>query len=404
MKKCQGCGNTVLPGWSFCPSCNRDLRILPATDDLQPPAPGAGVDRSPADLSRRCRNCGHLNREGADSCEACDYWFTSHELRLDSPVVIGVISIFAVLLFVLLSLPGGLLSGQQYIHQFPPPAGIGVLPVGGLNASLTKVTTLPTSLPLPVVPVTIVPTPTILTTTLLASIPAESGAPSIVRQPAIITSIVSPTPGNQVPVVPAGLPNASSLPASTIATSLGVSSLPSTPAVTSSITPVSNQVVAIPMPANGHQTGQLAWAGAGNYASDFFTLPPGEVRLSATAEASPGVIAEVRDRTGTVLGKVSATGRQQQGSTMLTIPENSTYLMAVTGEGGWTVAITQATLNIRSQPADLTVAATVTATLTGVSSLPQQGVATPQLPPTHSSLPVSQGTLIPGGVTIPIPG
>lgn len=398
MKQCPGCSTTVLPGWSFCPSCNRDLRILPLEDDLQPPAPFAGADGSPSDLMRRCRNCGHLNLEGADRCEACDFRFTSFELRLDSPVVIGVISIVAVLLFVLLSLPGGLLSGQQYTHQLPPSAGIGALPGGGLNASSTRVVTMPTSLPLPVVSATVVPP--ILTTTLLAPIPAESGVPSIVRQPVIITPTVSPTPGNQVPVVPAGLPNASSLPASTTATPTGVSSLPSTPAVTPSIIPISSIVVTIPVPANGHQTGPLAWAGTGNYASDFFALSPGEVRLRATAEASPGVIAEVRDRTGMVLGRVSATGSQQE-STMLTVPENSTYLMAVTGEGGWTVAVTQATLNARSQSGVPTVAATVTPT-PWAGTLPQQGVATPQLPPTHSSLPVSQGTLIPGGVTVPV--
>lgn len=381
MRQCPGCGTTVLPGWSFCPSCNRDLRILPTADDLLPPAPGAGVDQPPSDLMRGCRNCGHLNREGSECCEECNFQFTSFKLRLDSPAVIGVISIAAILLFVLLSLPGGLLSGQQYLHQLPPPAGIGTLPGGGLNTSPPQVATLPASLPLPVVSATVVPT-----TTLLAPIPAENGIPLVVRQAAVITPIVSPTPGNQVPVVPAGLPNASSLPVSMTGTLTGVSSVPSMPAVTPSTTTVPSQVVTIPVPANGYLTGQLAWAGTGNYASDFFALSPGEVRLGATAEASPGVIAEVRDRTGTVLGRVTATGLQQ-GSTMLTISGNSTYLVAVTGEGGWTVAVTQATLNSRSQ----SVVPTLTQTQTpGTGTLPQQGVATPQLPPTHSSLPVPE--------------
>jgi hypothetical protein len=142
--------------------------------------------------------------------------------------------------------------------------------------------------------------------------------------------------------------------------------------------------VTIPVPANGHQTGQLTWAGEGNYASEFFTLSPGEVRLSATAEARSGVIAEIRDRTGMVLGKVSSTG-SQQGSEMLTVSENSTYLMTVTGEGGWTVAVTQATRDTRSSSVP---AATVTQT-PGTGIISQQGVATPQLPPTHASLPVN---------------
>lgn len=378
MKQCPGCGTTVLPGWSFCPSCNRDMRILPTAED-RPPVPVARVDRPDSDVVRRCRNCGHQNLEGADRCEACDYQFTSQKLRLDSPVVIGVISIIAVLLFVLLSLPGGLLSGEQHAHQLPPPAGIIVSPGGGINASSTRVTTIPTSPPLPLVLGTTVPV-----TTLLAPLPSDSGAPSIVRQTTVITSIASPTPGTQLPVVPAGLPNASSLPASTNATPTRVSSVSTTTVGTPGVTPVAGQVVTIPVPANGHQTGQLTWAGEGNYASEFFTLSSGAARLSATAEASPGVIAEIRDRTGMVLGKVSATG-SQQGSEMLTVPDNNTYLMTVTGEGSWTVAVTPATLDTRSSSVP---AATVTQTPeTGVISQP--GVTTPQLPPTHSSLPVS---------------
>ncbi len=376
MKQCPGCGTAVLPGWSFCPSCNRDLRILPTAEDLPPVA---GVDRPDSDVFRRCRNCGHRNLEGADRCEACDYQFTSKKLRLDSPVVIGVISIVAVLLFVLMSLPGGLLSGEQHTHQLSPSAGIVVSPGGGINASSTRVTTIPTSLPLPIVMATTVPA-----TTLLAPLPGDSSAPSIVRQTAVITSIASPTPGTQLPVVPAGLPNASSLPASTNATPTGVSSFSTTTGGTPGVTPVSSQVVTIPVPANGHQTGQLTWAGEGNYASEFFTLSPGEVRLSATAEARSGVIAEIRDRTGMVLGKVSSTG-SQQGSEMLTVSENSTYLMTVTGEGGWTVAVTQATRDTRSSSVP---AATVTQT-PGTGIISQQGVATPQLPPTHASLPVN---------------
>jgi hypothetical protein len=147
--------------------------------------------------------------------------------------------------------------------------------------------------------------------------------------------------------------------------------------------------VTIPVPANGHQTGQLTWAGTGNYASDFFTLSPGEVRLTATADTSSGVIAEVRDRTGTALGRVSAAGSQQE-STMLTIPENGTYLIAMIGEDGWTVAVTQATVNTLSQSAGLSMPPSVTMVTTqGRGTSTQQGVFTPQVPPTHASLPVS---------------
>ncbi|ACL16577.1 hypothetical protein Mpal_1242 [Methanosphaerula palustris E1-9c] len=387
MKQCPGCGTSVLPGWSFCPSCNRDLRILPTADDPELPAPRTEVAPSHSGRARRCETCGHLNPEDADRCEACDKRFVSHELRLDSPVVIGIISIVMVLLFVVLSLPGGLLSGQQYTHQLPPSAGIGPLSGAGPNASLTRVTTLTTSLPLPVVSAPVVST--VLTTTLQAPVPVASGVPSIVQQPVVITSTAPSTPGSQVPVVPAGLPNASSFPVSTAGTPIGVSSLSSTPTATPSLASTSSQVVTIPVPANGHLTGQLTWAGTGNYASDFFTLSPGEVRLTATADTSSGVIAEVRDRTGTVLGRVS-TGGSQQESTMLTIPENSTYLIAMIGEGGWTVAVTQATVNTLSQSADLsmTTSATMTATQ-GTGTSTQQGVVTPQVPPTHASLPVS---------------
>lgn len=377
MKQCPGCGTTVLPGWSFCPSCNRDMRILPTAKDLQPQVPVAGAGRPHSDGARRCRNCGHRNPKGADHCEACDYRFTSQSLRLDSPVVIGAISLIAILAFVLLSLPGGLLSGE-HSHQLPPSAGIVVSPPAGINTS-SAITTTPSSLPLPIGSATPVPV-----TTLQAPLPVESGAPSIVRQTAVITSIPSSIPETQRQVIPAGLPNASSLPASTNATPTSVASFPQTTGVTPSVTQVSGQVVTIPVPANGHQTGQLTWAGEGNYASEFFTLLPGEVRLSATAEGNPGVIAEIRDRTGMVLGKVSAT-RSQQDSTMLTVPQNSTYLVAVTGEGSWTVAVVQATQDSRSSSSTPATTANPTP---GTGTVSQQGVVTPQLPPTHASLPV----------------
>jgi hypothetical protein len=387
MRQCPECGIAVLPGWSFCPSCNRDLRILPSADDLQLPASIPGMDRSPSDPSKRCRNCGHLNPEHGERCEACDFLFTSYRLKLDSPVVISMISIFAILVFVFLSLPGGLFSGQQHNHQLPPSAGVVPVSGAGLNTSSISTTTMTPSLPIPVVSATIIPS-----TSLLAPVPSDSGAAQVVRQPVVATSIALPTPGTQVPVIPPGLPNASSLVPSITATSTGTSVLPSPLTSTPSVTPISSMVVTIPVPANGHQTGQLAWAGTGNYASDFFTLSPGEVRLSVTADTSSGVIAEVRDRTGTILGRVSAT-KSQQDSTILTVPENSTYLVSVTGEGGWTVAVTQATTSAQSQPSIPAVTATVTA-----------GGTTPQLPPTHSSLPVTQGTFTSGGVTVPVPG
>jgi len=381
MRQCPECGIAVLPGWSFCPSCNRDLRILPSADDLQPPAPIVGVDSSHPDPSRYCRNCGYLNPGHGDRCEVCDFRFTSYRLKLDSPVVISMISIFAILIFVFLSLPGGLFSAQQHIHQLPPSAGVVPVSGTGLNASSTSVTTMTSSLPLPVISATILPP-----TALLAPLPSDSGVAQVVRQPVVATSLALSTPGTQVPVIPSGLPNASSLPPSLTATLTGTSALPSPLTITPSLTLISSPVVTIPVPANGHQTGQLAWAGIGNYASDFFTLSSGEVRLSATSDMNTGVIAEVRDRTGTVLGRVSAT-KTQQDSTMLTISENSTYLISVTGEGGWTVAVTQATTSALSQPSiPVVTAATVTA-----------GGTTPQLPPTHSSLPVTLVTFTSGG-------
>lgn len=385
MRVCPGCGTAVLPGWSFCPSCNRDLRILPSADDHQSPVPGGEMDHSSP--STRCRNCGHLNPEGGDHCEACDFRFLSYELKLDSPVVIGVISIFAILLFVILSLPGGLFSGQQYTHQFPPSAGIVPISNAGLNVSSTLVTTMIPTLPLPVVSRSVPPAATIV-----APVPSDSGAAQIIRQASVVASIALPTPGTQVLVVPPGLPNVSSLSPPTTVAPTGMSPLPSPQASAPSLTPVSSPVVTIPVPANGHQTGQLTWAGTGNYASDFFTLSPGDVRLGVTSDASQRVIAEVRDRTGTVLGKVSVAGSQQD-STMLTIPENSTYLVSVTGEGGWMVMVTQATTRTQSQ----TSIPVVTGTVNG-------GGTTPQLPPINSSLPATPGTSVLGGVTVPVPG
>lgn len=355
MKQCPTCGAEVQSEWTLCPACMSKLPSLITSPTVvqQPPGPvtfdaAAEVPEAPPSESQVSSDPPDVPAPGPIPIETPPAGKPPKKRDLVStlthPVLLGLVGALVIFLVLGLMLPGGLsdLFGGGSVNTRPvtpistvtPPifaATNTVIPLTPVNTTVNVTAAPPQTTPTAIPSVKPVQTVTLNQTynpghTLSPYLqnggggdgtwryePTSVGTLTYVQTAApIVTWTTPPT----FPIMP------------TPTLQLTVPTVPVVYPVV--IAATTTQAVM-----GGHPTGSLAWAGTGNYASDFFDLSPGVAKISVTANLAS--VVTVMDSTGKTIG--STTAGPQPGSNAIPIPAAGRYLVDVSSSGTWTVTV-----------------------------------------------------------------